>query len=85
MSPPRSHVNVACTPRHLGGGVFMNRLILEETWKRLEANGLRVLVPARIPLNDGGIAYGQAAIARARHSESFALRMTAGYHLTRPS
>lgn len=53
----------------LGGGVFMNRLILEETWKRLEANGLRVLVPECIPLNDGGIAYGQAAIARARYGD----------------
>ena len=50
-------------------GLFMNRLILEETWKRLEANGLRVLVPERIPLNDGGIAYGQAAIARARYGD----------------
>lgn len=53
----------------LGGGVFMNRLILEEARERLEANGLRVLVPKRIPLNDGGIAYGQAAIARARYSD----------------
>ena len=53
----------------LGGGVFMNRLILEEARERLEANGLRVLVPARIPLNDGGIAYGQAAIARVRYGK----------------
>ena len=50
----------------LGGGVFMNRLILERTQDLLEAKGLRVLVPHRVPLNDGGIAYGQAAIARAR-------------------
>ena len=53
----------------LSGGVFMNRLILEETQGHLEANGLRVLVPERVPLNDGGIAYGQAAIARAQYSD----------------
>ncbi len=34
--------------------------------ERLEALGLRVLVPERLPPNDGGVSYGQAAVAAAR-------------------
>ena len=49
----------------LSGGVFQNRRLLGDTAERLEALGLRVLVPERFPPNDGGIAYGQAAIAAA--------------------
>jgi hydrogenase maturation protein HypF len=52
----------------LSGGVFQNRLLLESTAQRLEALGLRVLVPERLPANDGGISYGQAAVAAARGS-----------------
>jgi hydrogenase maturation protein HypF len=47
----------------LSGGVFQNRLLLEETRARLLAAGLEVLIPERLPCNDGGIAFGQAAIA----------------------
>jgi hydrogenase maturation protein HypF len=50
----------------LSGGVFQNRRLLDDTAARLEAAGLRVLVPERVPVNDGGIAYGQAAAAAAR-------------------
>jgi hydrogenase maturation protein HypF len=50
----------------LSGGVFQNRELLERSAAELARTGLRVLVPARIPPNDGGIAYGQAAIAAAR-------------------
>jgi hydrogenase maturation protein HypF len=49
----------------LAGGVFQNRLLLERTSERLADAGLRVLVPERLPPNDGGISYGQAAIAAA--------------------
>ena len=49
----------------LSGGVFQNRLLLTETAAQLEAEGLRVLIPERLPPNDGGIAYGQAAVAAA--------------------
>jgi hydrogenase maturation protein HypF len=45
----------------LSGGVFQNELLLARTLERLP----HALVPQRLPLNDGGIAYGQAAIAAA--------------------
>ncbi|HEX5435759.1 MAG TPA: carbamoyltransferase HypF [Gemmatimonadaceae bacterium] len=50
----------------LSGGVFQNVLMLEGMAAQLEQRGLRVLVPERLPLNDGGISFGQAAIAAAR-------------------
>jgi hydrogenase maturation protein HypF len=49
----------------LGGGVFQNRLLLEGVAELVTAAGLRVLTPERLPPNDGGISYGQAAIAAA--------------------
>jgi hydrogenase maturation protein HypF len=49
----------------LSGGVYQNRLLLERTAALLRAAGLRVLIPLRLPPNDGGIAYGQAAVAAA--------------------
>ncbi len=50
----------------LSGGVFQNRLLLESVSAGLERAGMRVLIPARLPPNDGGISYGQAAVAAAR-------------------
>jgi hydrogenase maturation protein HypF len=50
----------------LSGGVFQNRVLLELTEADLVARGLRVLVPELLPPNDGGISYGQAAVAAAR-------------------
>ncbi len=49
----------------LSGGVFQNRLLLESVAAGCAAAGLRVLVPERLPPNDGGISYGQAAVAAA--------------------
>ena len=49
----------------LAGGVFQNRLLLTLTAAGLQAAGLRVLVPEKLPPNDGQIAFGQAAIAAA--------------------
>jgi hydrogenase maturation protein HypF len=49
----------------LSGGVFQSRLLLESASGALAEAGLRVLVPERLPVNDGGIAYGQAAVASA--------------------
>jgi hydrogenase maturation protein HypF len=51
----------------LSGGVFQNRLLLERTAEALRGAGLRVLIPERLPPNDGAISYGQAAVAAARN------------------
>jgi hydrogenase maturation protein HypF len=50
----------------LSGGVFQNRLLLETVAEGLERAGLRVLIGEKLPPNDGGISYGQAAVAAAR-------------------
>ena len=50
----------------LSGGVFMNRLLLQLLTRELKSMGITVLVPHSVPVNDGCIAYGQAAVASAR-------------------
>ena len=50
----------------LSGGVFQNRRLLGQTSSLLADAGLQVLTPERLPPNDGGIAYGQLAVAAAR-------------------
>lgn len=50
----------------LSGGVFMNRLLLQLLTRELKSTGFTVLVPHTVPVNDGCIAYGQAAVARTR-------------------
>jgi hydrogenase maturation protein HypF len=47
----------------LSGGVFQNRRLLEATTAGLHAIGLRVLAPERLPPGDGGLSFGQAAVA----------------------
>lgn len=54
----------------LSGGVFMNRLLLQLLTRNLKDAGLTVLIPQTVPVNDGCIAYGQAAIARARLAQT---------------
>ena len=54
----------------LSGGVFMNRLLLQILMRELQNAGLAILVPHTMPVNDGCIAYGQAAIARARLAQA---------------
>ena len=50
----------------LSGGVFANRVLLQLTTEGLTAAGLRVRSPQLLPAGDGGISYGQAAVAAAR-------------------
>ncbi len=47
----------------ISGGVFQNRLLLERTAEFAVRAGLRVLTADRVPPNDGGISFGQAAVA----------------------
>ena len=56
----------------LTGGVFQNRRLLELAAAGLGQRGFRVLLPERIPANDGGLSYGQVAeflgsVARGGH------------------
>ncbi len=50
----------------LSGGVFQNRVLLEQVVMRLQADGFRVLTHKLVPTNDGGLSLGQAVIAAAR-------------------
>jgi hydrogenase maturation protein HypF len=52
----------------LSGGTFQNRRLLAATTRELEHRGFRVLTHRLVPPNDGGISYGQAAVAAARAS-----------------
>ena len=47
----------------LSGGVFQNRLLADLTEGLLEAAGLDVLPAGLVPVNDGGVSLGQAAVA----------------------
>ena len=58
----------AATPRTvvLSGGTFQNARLLASVRRGLEAVGFRVLAHRRVPPNDGGISFGQAAVAARR-------------------
>ena len=78
VSVARSTAHIAseiCTRENIGtvtlsGGVFMNRLLLRLLTHELKDASLAVLVPRSVPVNDGCIAYGQAAIARAHLAQT---------------
>jgi len=50
----------------LSGGCLQNARLAGSLDARLTAHGFRVLTHARVPPGDGGISYGQAAVAAAR-------------------
>ncbi len=55
----RSNINKVC----LGGGVFQNEILLDLCCRMLEKASFKVYYPTSIPLNDAGIALGQAGMA----------------------
>jgi hydrogenase maturation protein HypF len=50
----------------LSGGCFMNRILLEGCYRDLTGAGFEVFFNSQIPINDGGLAVGQAVIANSR-------------------
>jgi hydrogenase maturation protein HypF len=50
----------------LSGGVFQNRLLLEQLMTDLTERAFQVSINHRVPPNDGGISLGQLAVAAAR-------------------
>ncbi|WP_353930584.1 carbamoyltransferase HypF [Okeanomitos corallinicola TIOX110] len=51
----------------LTGGVFQNRILLEQTSKRLKNIGIKVITHSIVPANDGGLSLGQTVIAAAKY------------------
>tara|TARA_R110002095_G_scaffold22390_1_gene24231 strand:- start:15 stop:668 length:654 start_codon:yes stop_codon:yes gene_type:complete len=51
----------------LSGGVFQNKILLEQVVMRLEQEDFNVLTHKLVPANDGGLALGQAAIGAASY------------------
>ncbi|MDW8084534.1 MAG: carbamoyltransferase HypF, partial [Candidatus Caldarchaeum sp.] len=47
----------------VSGGAAVNQYLLEGLSEAVEDTSLQIIVPSRVPANDGGIALGQAAIA----------------------
>ena len=50
----------------LSGGVFQNQWLATTLVRRLKSDGFEVHTNRQVPANDGGISYGQAAVAAAR-------------------
>ncbi len=50
----------------LSGGVFANALLLTDAVSRLSNHGLRAHFHHQTPPNDGGLSFGQLAVAAAR-------------------
>jgi hydrogenase maturation protein HypF len=54
----------------LSGGAFQNRYLLSGLMRKLKEMGFQVLTNQKVPVNDGGIALGQLAVAATRRNKS---------------
>jgi hydrogenase maturation protein HypF len=59
---PAAGTDIVC----LSGGVFQNAWVADALLDGLAGDGFTVHINERVPVNDGGISYGQAAIGAAR-------------------
>lgn len=57
---------VGCARVALSGGCFQNRVLTARTARALRRHGFEVLLHARVPPNDGGVALGQLVAAAAK-------------------
>ncbi|MCV2395871.1 carbamoyltransferase HypF [Actinotalea sp. M2MS4P-6] len=62
LAEVRADVDVVC----LSGGVLQNRRLSTSLLDRLGSDGFQVHLNEQVPCNDGGISYGQAAVAAAQ-------------------
>lgn len=51
----------------LSGGCMQNRLLMEGLFYTLEKAGIRVYTGAKVPVNDGGVSFGQTIIGGLHH------------------
>jgi hydrogenase maturation protein HypF len=58
----RTGVRTVC----LSGGVFQNRRLASTLLRELASDGFEPFINRQVPVNDGGVSYGQAAVAAAR-------------------
>ncbi len=58
--------STGCKTVTLSGGVFQNEILLGEAFKSLSGHGFTVYTNEKVPCNDGGISFGQAAAASYR-------------------
>ena len=61
-----AHRDTGCEDVVLAGGVFQNELLVQGMWLALRDFDLRPWRSLQCPPNDGAVALGQAAVARAR-------------------
>lgn len=60
----------------LSGGVFQNLLLLTRLLETLDKDGFKVILPRKLPVNDGAISVGQVAITCAKLEEKNVFRNT---------
>jgi len=64
----------------LSGGVFQNKILLEQVHTRLSSEGFEVLIHHQVPTNDGGLSLGQAVISAASQIQNYKERSHVSWH-----